>query len=730
MRLTLRTLLAYMDDTLDAQTAREIGQKIEESDFAQDLIERIRRVVRRRRLSAPRPLSQTVDANVVAEYLDNVLERELVADVETMCLRSDRELAEVAACHQILTMIGQPAEVNAEVRQRLLQAVLQRLHLEQPPSEAEAPQRPVLLDELRGARWKVALVALGVVVLAALLLVGTWRLRQRGGSDAVVSSRGSAARPSESQGPPSAGPDTTSPDTPSKPRQAPASRRPPQPATPSQAGSGSGSQQGAAKRAADTGPADARAAQPQPQTTPAASKKKAAAAAGSTPRPPASAADAGPRRALGLFAASTHVGALYDAGVGDWVVVGRETPLNNGTPLVNFDGVRSRVVVDRWVVDLVNQTGCIWTRPQGPQAPLVLELQFGQVVLRAQRVPAELLITTSSGAAFAIHVKDTGTQIAVRSEPKYRPGGPHDATTSFALLSGKASIALLLPQPKAPESAQPPKAEQRPAGAQEEPADAADRQPPRWGYVVRETVDLEPGQDLLFSVAKGTFSLQSRLGAPDWINGRALPLSQRRTLTQFLKALPQQGRITPALLELLHEREASEPLRALALKSLVALGRLDPVVQTLGNAESMFLRLEAARWLRWYLALGLAEYAHLAESVYRVYVGKTPPPPQEESKATSLLEQMEASRADAIVLLLNGIPEEAARSRELYEALIALLRPEIDLAVRQLAISTLRDLTGEDHGYNPELPTARSIQAWLRDLERGTLPPRRLRRKR
>ena len=60
MRLTLRTLLAYIDDTLDAPTARDIGQKVEESDYAQDLIERIRRVIRTRRLSAPRPLSETV----------------------------------------------------------------------------------------------------------------------------------------------------------------------------------------------------------------------------------------------------------------------------------------------------------------------------------------------------------------------------------------------------------------------------------------------------------------------------------------------------------------------------------------------------------------------------------------------------------------------------------------------------------------------------------------------
>jgi hypothetical protein len=37
MRLTLLTLLAYLDDTLDASEIKEIGQKVAESDAAQEL---------------------------------------------------------------------------------------------------------------------------------------------------------------------------------------------------------------------------------------------------------------------------------------------------------------------------------------------------------------------------------------------------------------------------------------------------------------------------------------------------------------------------------------------------------------------------------------------------------------------------------------------------------------------------------------------------------------------
>ena len=41
MRLTLRTLLAYLDDALEPGQARLIGQKVAESDAAQELIGRI-----------------------------------------------------------------------------------------------------------------------------------------------------------------------------------------------------------------------------------------------------------------------------------------------------------------------------------------------------------------------------------------------------------------------------------------------------------------------------------------------------------------------------------------------------------------------------------------------------------------------------------------------------------------------------------------------------------------
>jgi hypothetical protein len=107
MRLTLRTLLAYLDDVLDPSQTREIGDKIRESPRAAALVSRIREAIRKRRLGAPSldGPGQGLDPNLVAAYLDDSLTPEQVVDIEQVCLDADVQLAEVAACHQILTLL-------------------------------------------------------------------------------------------------------------------------------------------------------------------------------------------------------------------------------------------------------------------------------------------------------------------------------------------------------------------------------------------------------------------------------------------------------------------------------------------------------------------------------------------------------------------------------------------------------------------------------------------------
>jgi hypothetical protein len=142
MRLTLRTLLAYLDDILEPAQTKEIGNKLSESKFASDLVERIREVMRKRRLTAPGldGADDSLDANTVSEYLDNTLSPEQVTEVEKVCLESDMHLAEAAACHQILTLVlGEPVEITPDSRRRMYGLVSQGSGDDQAAVAAQTP---------------------------------------------------------------------------------------------------------------------------------------------------------------------------------------------------------------------------------------------------------------------------------------------------------------------------------------------------------------------------------------------------------------------------------------------------------------------------------------------------------------------------------------------------------------------------------------------------------------
>ena len=208
MRLTVRTLLAWLDRVLAPEEQDHLAAKVEASGPARQLVARIRQVVERSTIPAPRVEGRGLgaDPNSVAEYLDNCLEPDRLEAFERICIESDMHLAEVAACHEMLAAVardpGVAAPLDAAGRRRLLEAMghhsttvfadLERREaasnardirsaIEAAPGAAGPHREPARRRASRTA-WALALVAIALLVaLGAFLVDAIGRSRGRRG---------------------------------------------------------------------------------------------------------------------------------------------------------------------------------------------------------------------------------------------------------------------------------------------------------------------------------------------------------------------------------------------------------------------------------------------------------------------------------------------------------------------------------------------------------------------
>lgn len=149
MRLTLRTLLAYLDQTLEPDDAAILKAKIDGSPRAMTLVSRIQSSMDHAGLGAASPdaVGPLDNANLMSEYLDSMLSVEQVAELEQLCQESDTALAEAAACHQILALaLGQPARVSDSLRERIYSLptsdALKKMESETQRAPDSSPVRP------------------------------------------------------------------------------------------------------------------------------------------------------------------------------------------------------------------------------------------------------------------------------------------------------------------------------------------------------------------------------------------------------------------------------------------------------------------------------------------------------------------------------------------------------------------------------------------------------------
>ena len=148
MRLSLKTILAYVDRLFDAEYQPAVEKRIIGEEASARLIERVQNLICAADLSVPGRIGEKEELppNLVAAYLDHQLSEAEQTQFESICLRSDVFLAETACAHQILTSaLGQPARINRDCRLRLY--AIPKRHKNLHASAAAREQLPSVDDE-------------------------------------------------------------------------------------------------------------------------------------------------------------------------------------------------------------------------------------------------------------------------------------------------------------------------------------------------------------------------------------------------------------------------------------------------------------------------------------------------------------------------------------------------------------------------------------------------------
>lgn len=421
MRLTLRTLLAWLDDTLSPAEVREIGKQVAESPFAKDLVERVHRVTRQRRLTVPgRSGPDATDPNLVASYLDNELPPEEVAEFEKRCLTSDLHLAEVASVHQVLSLIGQKAKVPTEARHRMYHLIkgresvapkAPRASLASEPAPVSEPIQPWVTPEIPRQPWYSRfLPAAAVLLLIALFCWSAWM------------SLKPPAEPNLPTGPIAANTAPAAPGAaPAKPEEESAPAKPEAGKEPAD--------QGTPPASAETGKEAVAAATPTP--TPTEPEKPKETEGMAKPELPSG--------TVGKAEVPEGLLLAYNAERREWDQLTAETPLKDQDRLLNLANLRSTIELGGAKVDLVGETEVIVLSAATNQAGH-LQLTRGRVVLNGSTPPAPFAIQL--GRKTVEITPPAGGQVGVERVNRRTPGATVASDPTLVVFATEGEVAL------------------------------------------------------------------------------------------------------------------------------------------------------------------------------------------------------------------------------------------------------------------------------------------------
>ncbi|MEI6240685.1 MAG: hypothetical protein WCR51_09860 [Planctomycetia bacterium] len=743
MRLTVRTLLAWLDHMLPSDVQHELSDKVAASAPAQQLVARIRQVVERPTIPAPRVDGRglAADPNSVAEYLDNCLAPDRLEAFERICVESDMHLAEVAACHEILATVAREpaalAPLDAAGRRRLLEAmghqsatVFADIERREAASNARALRsaieptpggtaRPVPRRRAAWAAWAAAvaaatlLVALGVVLVDAIGRSRVQRGDQAPGGDqalapaaAVAAGRPAAAiepvEPVPHAGPASA-PARAEPadDVMERQTQQPVPPAVPEAAPPNQAAAvAAADQPPAASPPVVTAPVDEAPLAVTPAASPRVPQGDALAIAAAAPPTPA-AAPAGPdfptakpsapapaadRTAFGLVEGSgLVVHRTVAQGRPAWEALERGAALGPREDMIAPVGCQPDITVGGVTIRLLPATRAIVTADAGGMPKL--EVVFGRAIVRAGRPDAQVGITA---------------------------GGLEGAITNG--LDGQAAIVVDLDRAPGSDPAVEPARVRASVVAVHgglvwrQTGRAADGDPrPLAGLAAEGMLDARTAI-AWESVAAGVGKVARLDPLPAWI-GAAVPVDKlERNAAESLSArVLTTGSLDEALRDLASDRRVEN--RMLAASTLALLGDFDAAVDLLCT-EAAGRRLEQRQWTKLeaeVVPLALARGANAAGKLRTAFESRGP-----------------HGTADTLFAMACGFTD-AELAAGAADTLVAGLE-DGDLVVRRYAFKCLCDIVQpaapDRLRYRPDgLPDLRREGAawWRGQLQKGLI---------
>ncbi len=722
MRLTLRTMLAYMDNVLEPNESEELGRKIRESKFAGDLVHQIRTVASKVRMDAPKLDGKGMghDANTVSEYLDSALPQDRVGDFERVCLESNKHLAEVAGCHQILTLVlGKPADVPDGLRERIYALGHSEAEVESPPVAAAKLKSPLPVkadsnghpaivtrpvtdvpDYLKAGRsgsiWQFLGTLAAVFLLAALVLrlMGPFNnahpvLALFKGATPVADANRSTASPATptdrrlageqpEAGQPKTGAATGSQgETASKSGESTASdSRPPAPDAGTPVASKPvepGSVEPTADPTADpTGAAGrAREPMPEPPAIPPVPDVAAGAKPEPTPKPLPDGPDV-PKPALpkpepvamdvGRFLSDEQVLAHQVKDDGMWLRVPARSVLSAGEQLISLPAFRPQIALASGVqVTFAGESAVQLAEPVEKNSSR-MKVGFGRLMLVTVGAAGARVELDLGGVRGVVTLVDADSAVAVSVKKFLPPGTDPDSMPPFPVVEIFNTYGRVT-----------------------------------WEESGQPRVEIPTGQVRIYAGDNAPDNY-GPFASPDWIDPKSIAPIDRESQIVLERLLVEDKALNLSLAEALEHRQVN--VRSLAARCLAVLGEFEPILNELNDPR------QQAFWS--------GEFVTLRNCIQRG--------PDVADRLKDALGRAQPDQAAELYRLLWGYSEDQLAKDEAVN-LVKLLESD-HMDVRVLAIQNLVAITGAMEFYRAEKKpedVRAAIQAWRSRLAKKTI---------